>query len=98
MRFVTFRNSQGAAEPGVVVNDHVIGLGGAGFASLIDVVGGGPAALKTVSEWAASPKQDAVYPLVSTKLLAPIPRPPKFICVGLNYRDHAIESNMAIPE
>jgi 2-keto-4-pentenoate hydratase/2-oxohepta-3-ene-1,7-dioic acid hydratase in catechol pathway len=30
-------------------------------------------------------------------LLAPIPRPPKFICVGLNYRDHAIESKMEIP-
>ena len=33
-----------------------------------------------------------------TKLTAPIPRPPKLICVGLNYRDHAIESNMEIPE
>jgi 2-keto-4-pentenoate hydratase/2-oxohepta-3-ene-1,7-dioic acid hydratase in catechol pathway len=32
------------------------------------------------------------------RLLAPIPRPPKIICVGLNYRDHAIESNMEIPK
>ena len=30
--------------------------------------------------------------------LAPVPRPGKLICIGLNYRDHAIESNMAIPE
>src|SRR6185437_12454868 len=30
--------------------------------------------------------------------LAPIPRPPKVICIGLNYRDHAEESNMAIPK
>src|SRR5215213_2454585 len=29
---------------------------------------------------------------------APVPRPGKLICVGLNYRDHAAESNMAIPE
>lgn len=98
MRFVTFRNSQGAAEPGVVVNDHVIGLGGAGFATLIDICGGGSDALKKASAYAATPPQGAVYPLVGTKLLAPIPRPPKFICVGLNYRDHALESNMAIPE
>jgi 2-keto-4-pentenoate hydratase/2-oxohepta-3-ene-1,7-dioic acid hydratase in catechol pathway len=31
-------------------------------------------------------------------LLAPVPRPGKLICIGLNYRDHAEESNMPIPE
>ena len=29
---------------------------------------------------------------------APVPRPAKLICIGLNYRDHAAESNMPIPE
>src|SRR4030095_15125948 len=29
---------------------------------------------------------------------APVPRPGKIICIGLNYRDHAAESGMAIPE
>ena len=37
------------------------------------------------------------YEASSVKLLAPIPRPPKFICVGLNYRDHAAEARMEIP-
>jgi 2-keto-4-pentenoate hydratase/2-oxohepta-3-ene-1,7-dioic acid hydratase in catechol pathway len=32
------------------------------------------------------------------ELLAPVTRPGKLICIGLNYRDHAHESNMAIPE
>lgn len=32
------------------------------------------------------------------KLLAPVPRPGKVICIGLNYRDHAEESGMDIPE
>lgn len=32
------------------------------------------------------------------QLLAPVLRPGKLICVGLNYRDHAAESNMPIPE
>ncbi|MGI8566411.1 MAG: fumarylacetoacetate hydrolase family protein [Pyrinomonadaceae bacterium] len=32
------------------------------------------------------------------RLLAPVPRPGKLICIGLNYRDHAAESNMPIPE
>jgi 2-keto-4-pentenoate hydratase/2-oxohepta-3-ene-1,7-dioic acid hydratase in catechol pathway len=29
---------------------------------------------------------------------APVPRPGKVICIGLNYRDHAAESKMPIPE
>lgn len=29
---------------------------------------------------------------------APVPRPRKIICIGLNYRDHAAESKMPIPE
>lgn len=32
------------------------------------------------------------------EICAPVPRPPKIICVGLNYRDHARESGMAIPK
>ena len=28
-------------------------------------------------------------PLAETRLLAPVPRPGKVICVGLSYRDHA---------
>jgi 2-keto-4-pentenoate hydratase/2-oxohepta-3-ene-1,7-dioic acid hydratase in catechol pathway len=36
--------------------------------------------------------------LAAVKLLAPIPRPPKIICVGLNYRDHAAEAKMQIPD
>jgi len=33
----------------------------------------------------------------SVHLCAPVPRPPKIICIGLNYRDHAEESGMTIP-
>ena len=29
---------------------------------------------------------------------APVPRPGKLICIGLNYRDHAAESNMPLPK
>jgi 2-keto-4-pentenoate hydratase/2-oxohepta-3-ene-1,7-dioic acid hydratase in catechol pathway len=34
----------------------------------------------------------------SARLLAPVPRPGKLIAIGLNYRDHAAESKMPIPE
>lgn len=33
----------------------------------------------------------------STRLGAPIERPSKIICIGLNYSDHAAESNMQVP-
>ena len=36
--------------------------------------------------------------LSGARLLAPIPRPPRIFCVGLNYRDHAVESKMEIPK
>ena len=32
------------------------------------------------------------------KIEAPVPRPGKIICIGLNYRNHAIESGMEIPK
>jgi len=32
------------------------------------------------------------------EICAPIPRPGKIICIGLNYRNHAIESGMEIPK
>jgi len=37
------------------------------------------------------PSRDAYW-------FAPVPRPGKIICIGLNYRDHAAESNMPLPE
>ncbi len=37
-------------------------------------------------------------PLSSVSLLAPIPFPPKIICLGLNYFDHAAETGAAVPD
>jgi acylpyruvate hydrolase len=36
--------------------------------------------------------------LSTLSLKAPVPRPGKIICIGLNYRDHALETNQPIPE
>ncbi len=38
-----------------------------------------------------------VLPLASLRLLPPVPNPPKIICLGLNYRDHAAEANLSLP-
>jgi 2-keto-4-pentenoate hydratase/2-oxohepta-3-ene-1,7-dioic acid hydratase in catechol pathway len=36
--------------------------------------------------------------LADIRLAAPIPRPGKIVCIGLNYADHAQESGMPVPE
>ncbi len=36
-------------------------------------------------------------PLQEVRIMAPIVRPGKVICLGLNYRDHAVESGHAVP-
>jgi 2-keto-4-pentenoate hydratase/2-oxohepta-3-ene-1,7-dioic acid hydratase in catechol pathway len=40
----------------------------------------------------------ASYSSSEATLLAPIPFPPKIICLGLNYRDHAAETNKPVPD
>ena len=97
MKFVTFKRD-GAGEPGVLINNEVVGLKGAGFTTMLDVIAGGVAARARIGEWILKPDPSEVASLGDVRLLAPIPRPPKIICVGLNYRDHAIESNMEIPK
>ncbi len=42
--------------------------------------------------------QGIVYAIESISILQPVLRPGKVICLGLNYRDHAAEAGMAIPE
>lgn len=39
-----------------------------------------------------------VLPRAAVRLLAPVPRPSKFLCIGLNYRDHALEQGAKLPE
>jgi 2-keto-4-pentenoate hydratase/2-oxohepta-3-ene-1,7-dioic acid hydratase in catechol pathway len=46
----------------------------------------------------AAKEKDWLVPSGDAYWFAPVPRPGKLICIGLNYRDHARESNMALPE
>jgi 2-keto-4-pentenoate hydratase/2-oxohepta-3-ene-1,7-dioic acid hydratase in catechol pathway len=98
MKFVTFEYKGGSAEAGVVSGGQVVTLKPAGFASLMEVLSGGEAALEAVKAHTETPPASAVHELSAVKLLAPLPRPGKFLCVGLNYADHARESKMPMPE
>jgi 2-keto-4-pentenoate hydratase/2-oxohepta-3-ene-1,7-dioic acid hydratase in catechol pathway len=97
MRFLTYQNnasSEPKPRPGVLVGEDQVGdLGALGFASLASVIEGGSAALGRIAG-----ARLALTPLSEVKLLAPIPRPNKLICVGLNYRDHAAETGVVIPD
>jgi len=97
LRFVTFQRD-GYAEAGVWWNEEIIGLRGAGFTDLLQAVGGGADALDRIQRWIYHPPNSERFDAATTKLLAPIPRPPKIICIGLNYRDHAAEAKAQIPE
>lgn len=97
MRFVTF-HGDGGIEPGVLRGENIVGLRPAGFSSLLSVIEGGPAALIRVQQVLAGSDSIHVVPLSSAKLLAPLPRPPKIVCIGLNYRAHALESKAEIPK
>ena len=42
-------------------------------------------------------KNDEIYDTNKVKILTPI-KPSKIVCVGLNYKDHALELNMKLPD
>jgi 2-keto-4-pentenoate hydratase/2-oxohepta-3-ene-1,7-dioic acid hydratase in catechol pathway len=66
---------------GVVLDDTIIPL--AGVASVLDR----PSAIP----------DGPALPLADVRLLAPIPRPPKFLAAGLNYEDHLEETGLPRP-
>ena len=98
MRFVTIQRDQGYYEPGIVVDDQIFGLRGAGFPDLITLIAGGDDAKDRVLRWSQSPPGGERLEADRVTLVAPIPRPPKIICIGLNYRDHAEEGGNPVPK
>jgi len=76
----------------------VLGLDPARFPDLLTLIRGGPEALAAARDWLGKAQESAWEPLKSVRLLAPILKPPKVICIGLNYRDHAEETNMPLPQ
>jgi 2-keto-4-pentenoate hydratase/2-oxohepta-3-ene-1,7-dioic acid hydratase in catechol pathway len=97
LRFVTFQR-EGYSEPGILQDDEIIGLRGAGFRDILPLIAGGADALDRVSRWVYSPPGSERFDAADTKLLSPIPRPPKIIGIGLNYRDHAEEQKATLPD
>jgi 2-keto-4-pentenoate hydratase/2-oxohepta-3-ene-1,7-dioic acid hydratase in catechol pathway len=99
MRLVTFQTSPGSLQPGVLLDDsRVLSLVSAGYPGMLEFIAAGDSALAAAGRLLAAPPAGAIYPLEKVRLKAPVPGPGKILLVGLNYRDHAAESNMEIPK
>src|SRR5262245_10466411 len=97
MRLVTFTH-QGSTRIGAADGDAVVDLAAAAPALPRDMIGfltAGPAALDEAHGALAS--KQARIPLADVRLEAPVPRPGKFLAIGLNYADHVAESGMEKP-
>lgn len=66
------------------------------FTDMLTLIGAGSIGLANTLALATAPHPEAILPLKTVDLLAPIPRPRKNIfCVGRNYAEHAAESRRA---
>ncbi len=74
------------------MRESVVDLGAMGFTDILPVLHSDTWAIGLEAD--RSPR----IALNHVRLLAPLPHPARIFCVGLNYRDHAIESNMEIPK
>lgn len=68
------------------------------YSSVVDLLGAGDAALKTASSIVESPSQHAAVDRSQIKILSPITKCEKIVCIGLNYKDHCSEQNLPLPE
>ena len=64
---------------------------------MLSLIAGGAAAQAAVKTAAAKAPASARLALAAIKPALPIARPSKFVCVGLNYAEHAKEGGHAIP-
>lgn len=97
MRFVTFQRFS-YTEAGVVSGNEVVSLRDSGFEDVASIIARGADGLDSVQEWLWRHPGGAIARLEEVKLKPPLPRPPKIVCVGLNYRDHAAEVALEPPD
>lgn len=96
MRLIAFFNADGQPALGARSGDEVVDLTRASLPATLDELlrrADGLQAARQVAESASATRQ----PLAGLKLLPPIYSPSKAFAVGLNYVDHASESNLEPP-
>jgi len=103
LRFVNIQDGP-ATTPAVVRDDRAVPLssvfasmGRTAPATMTELIAGGNDTLAEI-EAHVDAASEAARDLASVRLGPCVSDPEKILCVGLNYRAHAIESGMAIPE
>ena len=99
MRLCTIQRD-GKAVVGVKLDGAIIDLSKQmprGPKSVVEILAGGKKVQEAVAKACAKPKAGASVSEKSAKYLPPIPSPGKILCIGLNYRKHAEETNNKIP-
>jgi len=93
MKLVTFSAADGKLRPGALMEEAnlVVDLSVAGHGEALAVIAAG---ISKVDKLSAYPG----YNLDGIRLHAPLANPPRIFAIGLNYRDHAIESKMELPK
>ncbi len=94
MKLVTYVTADGSGAPGIVTEDAVFDLAQLGFPDTLAFIAGGPAALERARKMLTTGRPDITTKDV--RLLTPLANPPRIFGIGLNYRDHAAESKMAV--
>ncbi len=98
MRLVTFE-VDGKVRPGYLKRiRRGIRFITEGFTSMLEVIESASEDPDRLNKFVSDPSLDSAYTLSTVKIIAPIPKPRKLICVGLNYRDHAAETGTPIPD
>lgn len=101
MKLVTFTHN-GHSRIGALAGEHtIVDLNRADPrlpAEMPAFLAGGADAQNLAEKAVGSALPSAVLARSAVTLQAPLPRPGKILCIGLNYRDHAAESNQPIPE
>ena len=98
MRFIAFINPQGQPALGVATSaDELIDVTALGLPSTLDeLLRQGDAGLRAARN--AVERAATRLPRAGLKFLPPIANPAKAFAIGLNYTDHAAESNFAAPK
>jgi 2-keto-4-pentenoate hydratase/2-oxohepta-3-ene-1,7-dioic acid hydratase in catechol pathway len=95
MKLVRF-GSPGSEQPGVILDER-IRIDASSFVRDYDEAFFGGDGIKALSAWIENRGANAPRVPGDARVAAPIARPSKIVCIGLNFRDHAAESNMELP-
>ncbi len=95
MKLIRFGPS-GQERPGLQLDDGTR-VDASAFGEDYDERFFGGGGLDRLRDWAGREASRAPRVADAIRLGPPIGRPSKIVCIGLNYRDHAAESGMAIP-